>query len=283
VKSIVILWIQTCVRISVSLLNKSQLGRIIVSDVLRCAFETVVKVNHNGCELKFSVPNKLNHIRANTFSTKEPETLEWIDSIPTGSVVWDIGANVGLYTCYAAKQRDCKVLAFEPSVFNLELLARNIFINNLVDRVTIIPLPLSDDLQTSTLNMSTTNWGGALSTFGEDYGHDGKLLDKVFEFTTIGTSMDKIQKTMDLPMPNYIKMDVDGIEHLILQGGLVILAKIDGILLEVNNDFKELSMGVNRELINAGLRLSESKHAEFFDDSEQFRNTYNQIWIKEKL
>jgi len=95
-----------------------------------------------------------------TFSTKEPETLEWIDKIPQGSVIWDVGANIGLYTCYAAKARGCRVFAFEPSVFNLELLARNIFLNELTDRVTIIPTPLSNTLAFNALNMQTTEWGG---------------------------------------------------------------------------------------------------------------------------
>ena len=77
-----------------------------------------------------------------------------------------VGANVGIYSVYAAKVRECKVYAFEPSVFNLEILARNIHLNELVEQVTIVPLPLSNRLQKSKLNMSTTDWGGALSTFG---------------------------------------------------------------------------------------------------------------------
>ena len=84
------------------------------------------KVEHQGVELTFAEPNDINNYRIGTFSTKEPETLEWIDEIPQGSVLWDIGANIGLYTCYAAKARGCRVFAFEPSVFNLELLARSL-------------------------------------------------------------------------------------------------------------------------------------------------------------
>jgi FkbM family methyltransferase len=95
-----------------------------------------------------------------TFSTKEPETLEWIDTFPLGSVVWDIGANIGLYSCYAAKMRDCKVYAFEPSVFNLDLLARNIFLNGLTEKVVMVPLPLSDKLAINRLKMTNTERGG---------------------------------------------------------------------------------------------------------------------------
>ena len=235
-------------------------------------------VHHNGCKLKFNTPNILNHFRVDSFSTKEPETLEWIDSMPKGSTLWDVGANVGLYSCYAAKQKNCTVFSFEPSVFNLELLARNIFINDLVEKITIVPLPLSDNLAISLLNMSTTDWGGALSTFGQSYGHDGKNLEKKFEFRTIGLSMlDAVQK-LKIPSPNYIKIDVDGIEHLILKGGGEVLLSASGVLVEVNNDYKKQAKDVDQYLVKAGFILKEKRHSEIFENDNVFGNSYNQIW-----
>jgi len=220
------------------------------------------------------VPNSFSLARATSFSTKEPETLEWIDGMEQGSVVWDIGANVGIYSCYAAKSRGCTVYAFEPSVFNLELLARNIFINNLADRVTIIPLPLSDHIAASTLNMSMTDWGGAMSTFGESYTHDGTSLKKVFEFRTIGFPMDDAISYFCIAQPDYIKMDVDGIEHLILKGGGMVLAKVKGVLIEVNEDFQKQSVDSYRYLSEAGLELLEKRHSAIFAGTSVF----NQVW-----
>src|SRR3990167_8176822 len=111
------------------------------------------------------MPNALCHYRAKTFSTKEPETLQWIDNIPEKSVFWDIGANIGLYSLYAAKRRHCRVWAFEPSVFNLELLARNIFLNKLTYQICIVPIALNEELSENLIRMTTTDWSGALSTF----------------------------------------------------------------------------------------------------------------------
>ncbi len=204
----------------VSVLGSSRIGRRMYAEILTNAISRSRDVAHNGTRLRFVVPNELSVYRATTFSTKEPETLEWVDSIPAGSVLWDIGANVGLYSCYAAKHRQCRVFAFEPSVFNLELLARNIFLNDLTDRITIVPLPLSDSQSINTLNMSTTDRGGALSAFGQSYGHDGKPLHKIFEFRTVGLSMVDAVELLRIPQPDYVKIDVDGIEHLILKGGL---------------------------------------------------------------
>ena len=55
-------------------------------------------------------------------------------------------SHIGLYSCYAVKRADCQVYAFEPSVFNFELLAKNIYLNSLSDKIAIISLPLFDSL-----------------------------------------------------------------------------------------------------------------------------------------
>ena len=234
-------------------------------------------VLHQGVELTFVVPNVINHDRIDTFSTKEPETLEWIDKIPQGSVLWDVGANIGLYSCYAAKARGCRVFSFEPSVFNLELLARNIFLNELTDRVTIIPIPLSNTLAFNALNMQTTEWGGAMSTFGQDYGYNGQALNKIFEFPTIGISVVDAIELLKIPMPDYIKMDVDGIEHLVLKGGAPVLRIIKGILIEIDEEFDQQSVGSTQCLSEAGLVLKEKRQSDMFKNGP-FKHIYNQIW-----
>ncbi len=148
------------IRLAMNGVMRLAIGRYSIDQVLDIALSRIKTVQHQGVVLTFAVPNKLNLFRVDSFSIKEPETLEWIDGIPWGEVLWDIGANIGLYTCYAAKARGCRVVAFEPSIFNLELLARNISLNGLTSKATIIPLPLTDALTVSTLNMTTTEWGG---------------------------------------------------------------------------------------------------------------------------
>jgi FkbM family methyltransferase len=274
------IFIKTLVRDFVRLISKTKIGSYGFEYVLNTAMHVSQSVKHNQTELVFTVPNQLNRFRINTFSSKEPETLEWIDSIPEGSVLWDIGANVGLYSCYAAKSRDCRVFSFEPSVFNLELLARNIFINDLVDQVTIVPIPLSDSLNVNTLNMTTTDWGGALSTFGESYGDDGKTMMKIFDFSSVGMSMDEVVSLLNIPQPQYIKMDVDGIEHLILAGGGTVLQNILGLIIEVNEDFHKQTINVAKYCKEAGLVFKEKRHSVMFDNNERLGQTYNQIWYR---
>ncbi len=265
------------IRFAVDVAMKSTIGRYSIDQVLDIALNRAKTVQHQGLALTFAVPNKLNFFRVDSFSIKEPETLEWIDGIPQGSVLWDIGANIGLYTCYAAKARGCRVVAFEPSVFNLELLARNISLNGLTNKATIFPLPLTDALTISTLNMTTTEWGGAMSTFDRSYTHDGSMLKKVFEFRTIGLSMDEALALLRNAQPDYIKMDVDGIEHLILKGGAGVLKNIKGVLIEINDEFEQQAVDSARYLREAGLVLKAKRHADMFDQSP-YRNSYNQTW-----
>jgi FkbM family methyltransferase len=258
-----------------------KIGRYVCQQILDGSMDQTREIEHSGVKLKFATPNGMSNYRADSFSTKEPETLEWIDSIQEGSVVWDIGANVGIYSCYAAKHRNCRVFAFEPSVFNLELLARNIFLNELTERVTIVPLPLSDELSLNALNMTSTVWGAAMSTFGQSYGHDGETMQKVFVIPTIGLSMVDAVGLLRISQPDYIKMDVDGIEHLILKGGLPVLSKTKSVLIEINDKFNTQAQEADLYLREAGLTLKEKRHADIFDTvTTAARHTYNQIWVK---
>ncbi|MBE0613491.1 MAG: FkbM family methyltransferase [Burkholderiales bacterium] len=264
----------------VILARRTPAGRYAYARIVNHAMEYTQEVNHSGTKLSFSIPNAINEYRVDSFSTKEPETLEWIDAMQEGSIVWDIGANVGLYSCYAAKKRGCKVFAFEPSVFNLELLARNIFNNGLLELVTIVPLPLSDELSINTLNMTTTEWGGALSTFGQNYGHDGQIMQRVFAFPTIGVTMMDAVELLKIPQPDYIKMDVDGIEHLILKEGIQVLSGTKSVLIEINDSFSLQSEDAAMYLRNAGLSLIAKRHSQDVEESREFKNAFNQIWLR---
>src|SRR3954470_2124130 len=54
------------------------------------------QVTSNGHTYSFVCPNRTVSWRVTTFLTKEPETIEWIDTFTPGDVLFDIGANIGL-------------------------------------------------------------------------------------------------------------------------------------------------------------------------------------------
>ena len=98
-------------------------------------------------EIKFFVPNQITNWRVDTYFSKEPETLEWIDSFEKKEnlIFWDIGANIGLYSIYnSLKNPKSTTIAFEPSSSNLRVLTRNISINNLEKNIKVVPIPLTN-------------------------------------------------------------------------------------------------------------------------------------------
>jgi FkbM family methyltransferase len=266
-------------RIFVAMLSSNKIGRFMIEIMINGLMNRVMKINHEGLHMRFIVPNAINRFRVDTFSTKEPETLKWLDSLPEGCTLWDIGANIGLYSVYAVKKKKCRVIAFEPSVFNLELLARNIFLNDIKDYVTIIPIALSDDLGSNFMRLTTTEWGGAESSFGKNFGWDGKKINQEFTFQTMGCTLDQAVDLLHLPQPNYIKMDVDGVEHIILNKGSKVLKKIQGILVEINDNFIRQKKQSRIALEEAGLTLVEKNQLGRLEGSRpSLQNVYNQIW-----
>jgi len=263
----------------VFILNTNLFGRFLMDQFVNSTRNNIKEVQHNGATLLFVIPNSLTHYRVSTFSSKEPETLSWIDGFTKNSNFWDVGANVGLYTCYAAKSKHCRVFAFEPSVFNLEILARNIYINNLSDKVSIVTFPLSNDISFSNFKMTSLDYGSALSSFRENYGQDGKPLGQIFSFNTIGISADQAIDVLNIPPPDYIKIDVDGIESLILEGGVNLLRNVKEVLIEINEDFETQYIQSQNYLKNAGLVMVSKRNTDLNSVvSKSYGNSYNQIW-----
>ena len=97
----------------------------------------------------------------------------------------------------------------------------------------------------------------------------------------MGVTMIDAVQILSIPQPDYVKMDVDGIEHLILNGGTQVLKNVKGVLIEVNDAFLEQSSQCQLLLTKSGLVLKEKRQSEMVSASTlEFQNTFNQIWIR---
>lgn len=239
-------------------------------------------IDYKDLSLSILTPNALCSYRASSFHNKEPETLEWIDKFVRPKIIWDIGANIGLYSIYAAKRHiNSKVYAFEPSVLNLELLARNIQLNRLVDSICIVPVPLFSEVGEDIFRLQMADRGGALSAFSVDFGYDNKPLKFSLSYGTLGVTMDDMVGFFGVPQPDHIKIDVDGVEHLILKGGAKVLAdtRLKSILVELNDDFVEQKQLAEAVLKRSGFELSAKlRSEEAFDVSAG--QVWNNIWTR---
>jgi FkbM family methyltransferase len=233
--------------------------------------------------IKFFAPNNLIQWRIATYFSKEPETLEWINNFSKKNVIfWDIGANIGLYSIYAAlTHKNIKVICFEASSNNLGILSRNISINHLTNKIYINPFPLSNK-ENKYLLMKEKDFieGGALNTFGENLNFEGKKFSSNNNYRVYGTTINYLIKNRILEVPDYIKIDVDGIEHLILEGGNKYLhnKKIKSVSIELNENFIEQFNKVIKIMDKSKFILKQKKHAKYLDSSKKFAKTFNYIF-----
>ena len=233
-------------------------------------------------EYKFFNPSNLTYWRTKTFVEKEPETLRWIKKFnPHNLIFWDIGANVGLYTIFAAKKNpEIQVVAFEPSGLNLGLLEKNININNVQKNVRIFPIGLTNK-SNSFLNMfeSSEEEGGALGSFGIETGFDGKKIKTINKYKIFGTSINQLIKDKILDVPNYVKIDVDGLEHIILEEADEILNSniLQEMLIEINEDYDSQFKKILEIMELRNFKVYE-KYLSSYAKNSKFGKSYNYIF-----
>ena len=238
-----------------------------------------------GRKINFFIPNQLTSAMVDSYFTKEPETHEWINNFEKKEnlIFWDIGANIGLYSIYnSLKNVNSLTIAFEPSSSNLRVLSRNISINNLEKYIKIMPIPLTNKENIFQLmNEGSFNEGGALNSFGEPLDFRGKEFKSKMSYNLFGTTMNYLIENSILDIPDYIKIDVDGIEHLILEGGNNFLKnrKIKSLSIEINEDFKEQFKNVLNLMSQYEFKILHKKRNDKFYNDE-FANTYNYIFIR---
>ncbi len=184
--------------------------------------------------VQFSTPNRAAAWRVETFFTKEPDTLEWIAEFAPGAVFVDIGANVGMYTIWAAKTRGVQAYAFEPESQNFALLNKNIVRNALGENVRAYCASLSDTVGFGLLTLSGLMAAGSVHQFSSDPGK--KRKPSAYLQGSYGSTLDTLVADGVIPVPAHVKIDVDGIEPRIVRGALKTFADphVRSVLIEVD-------------------------------------------------
>ncbi len=206
------------------------------------------ELEFEGGTLAYTYTNRLSQKRVDTLFTKEPTTIVWMDSFKPGEVLFDVGANVGMYSCYAARISGARVFSFEPESQNYAELNRNIFFNSLHDRVTAYNLAASNVAENSVLYLSQFCPGYSHHDFGENRWDKpkqlGELLVKPEERLTQGCTsirLDDVVANGTFPQPDHLKVDVDGFEWKVIDGALKVLSspKLKTALIETDNNIPE--------------------------------------------
>lgn len=195
--------------------------------------------------MRFATTGSSSRKRLRTLFSKEPITLAWIHTFGEGETLYDIGANVGMYTVYAAVMRDASVYAFEPEALNYAELNKNIYLNELHGRVLAYCLALSDVDKVDRLLLSDFGLGISYHDFEENswtsdkqFAADWKVSkDNRREQGCIGRRLDSLLAE-GIPVPQHIKIDVDGLEHRVVEGMIETLrrSELKTVLIEINFD-----------------------------------------------
>lgn len=165
------------------------------------------------------------------FYSQEPETLAWIDEFLKEGVLWDIGANIGLYTLYAALNPKVRAVAIEPSAQTFATLSRNIELNRMNARVQAFCLALDERSRIANLHMAHSEAGHSMHAFGTRQTVEGEITSG-FEQATLGLSIDDLMRVDGIWAPDFIKLDVDSIEAAILRGGAQTLKRVRSVIVE---------------------------------------------------
>jgi FkbM family methyltransferase len=224
----------------------------------------------SGTRIVFDANEELHLLRAEWLDKKEPETLEWIDGFAEGDVLYDVGANVGVFSLYAAMHRRCDVIAFEPEAKNYACLNKNIFLNHLGRRVKAFNVGLHDSTGVEFLQLHNLASGAALHSVGEAVDWRGNRFEAKFEQAVMAFRLDDFVEMFKMPAPRHMKIDVDGNELKVIRGASKILSSPGFKSLQI-----ELKEG-DRTLIDAieayGLKLSRSTRAAFQGEHQDCLN-----------
>lgn len=136
------------------------------------------------------------------------------DAITQGAVIYDVGANVGIYSLIASLRAGItgSVYAFEPLDRNLRYLRRHIVLNNVLN-CTVIESAISNE--DGTRRFSSAAWGPSMAKLSPD----GETL-------VPSTTLDScIYGEKHLRPPDILKIDVEGAELEVLEGSTMALSE----------------------------------------------------------
>ncbi len=174
-------------------------------------------------ELRFRCPNALTLRRAYTLYVKEAGTIDWLNqALQPGDVFLDIGANIGVYTLYAAQRvgPSGHVYAVEPHLPNAVALMENLVVNALGERVSLLTCALAEAPRPARFDYGQWRTGSSRSQLAGSADHPGLPATSTSRLSELklAQTADSLVAAGAIRSPQVVKIDVDGTELEILRG-----------------------------------------------------------------
>lgn len=149
--------------------------------------------------------------------------------IKPGHVVWDVGANVGMFTFAGSFRAGSSghVVAVEADLFLADLLRRSASIASPGrSKVVVLPVAISDSLGIAEFHIAKRGRSTNFLASASGSTQTGGVRETVSVMTvTLDWLMER------LPPPNVLKIDVEGAENLVLAGANTLLSKVRPVIL----------------------------------------------------
>jgi len=178
-----------------------------------------------GVDATFAIATRDEFLRATTFLGENAMLEAFIDDLDGDETVWDVGANVGLYACFAARALDDGVVVgVEPEPENAARLRENLTRNAPADRWRVADIALWD--RDEPLSFTSERRGlGAGHHYVAPWG-DRSVLGRRGD-TLVGAGY---------PTPEVLKIDVQGAELHALRGLGDCLDDVERIYAEIHTE-----------------------------------------------
>lgn len=139
--------------------------------------------------------------------------------IKKDDIIVDAGANMGLFSLFAYSKGAKKIFAFEPQNEAIQLLRENINSNNCAGIIEIVPLGLSEKVETLELKRPK----GAHAAASLILKYQGPNESQVIECT----DLDKWVLKNKIPHIDFIKADIEGAERNMIKGATKVLQNFE--------------------------------------------------------
>ena len=240
------------------------------------------KMDYQRHDILLHVDSDIEHGVRLISCQKEPETIEWIETFfNEGDTFFDIGANVGAYSLVASKfcHDNIKVYSFEPGFMTFPQLCKNIIANGCVDSIVPLQVALSDKTALDVFNYHNLIPGGAIHALGKPIDYKGDVFEPVFKQPVLSLRIDDLIKHFQIPVPNHMKIDVDGIEFDVLRGADKTLESplVKSIILELEEGSKEAKTIIDY-LAGKGLGFRSKHKYVLGGDSGPLSRVYNYVF-----
>lgn len=178
--------------------------------------------------IHFHTPNPLLRELALHAGDSEPETLDWLRGGRPDEVFYDIGASNGIYALFASVIGNLNVIAFEPEAQNYATLEMNFHLNRsaMNRRPRAFCAAISSRMGFQDIYCARYGAGYHMKILGKPVRvNETESFDPAHVQSVLTFALDDLAAVFNLPVPNLLKIDVDGAEELVIDGGASLLRR----------------------------------------------------------